>query len=265
MLVEPQWLLEHLGDPEVLIVDARRRVDYDRGHIPGAIHLNVYDYMVEDTAPAAMPGVVAHIRELLAPLGLTNQTVVWYDQVTGMRETRGLWFLLVLGYTNTAVLHGGLQAWVQEGGALSQDPVERTPGLPDLTLDPRVLATLPDVLAASQGEGPRLLDVRDPGEYTGATGSACCPRNGRIPGAAPLQWSQFMGPDGRFRPEAELRQLVEAAGLKPDEEAIVYCHRGARSANTFLALRSLGYDKVRNYPGSWHEWSHHTELPLEEG
>lgn len=263
MLTEPQWLLAHLNDPGIVIADARPAALYEAGHIPGAVNVNVYDYMITDSTPAGLARTTEEIRSLLLPLGLQDQHVVWYDEATGMRETRGLWFMLYLGYDRTTVLHGGMQAWRALGGPVSTQPAVRTPAFPATQPNPGVLATLPQVVAASQSGGARLVDVRSPREYEGTGGYACCDRQGHVPGAVLLQWDRFVGPDGRFRPLAELQALVQAAGLDPEQETVVYCHRGARSANTFLALRSLGFTRVRNFPGSWHEYAAHPELPIE--
>lgn len=263
MLTEPQWLLERLPDLNIIIADARPQAMYEAGHIPGAVNLNVYDYMITDSTPEGLTGTTEEIRSLLLPLGLQDQHVIWLDEATGMRETRGLWFLLYLGYKNTSVLHGGMNAWRALGGPVTRASTQRPPALPATQPDPSVLATLPQVAEAALGGGLRLVDVRSADEYRGTGGYPCCDRQGHVPGATLLEWSRFVGPDGRFRPLPELQALVQAAGLDPAQETVVYCHRGARSANTFLALRSLGFEKVRNFPGSWHEYAAQFDLPSE--
>ena len=106
-----------------------------------------------------------------------------------------------------------------------------------------------------------ILDTRSDGEYCGTLVRAA--RGGAVPGAVHIEWTRNLSPDGRFKPAAELRKMYEAAGVTPDREVITYCHGGYRAAHSYLALRLLGYPKVRNYIGSWKEWGDRTDLPIE--
>ena len=96
-----------------------------------------------------------------------------------------------------------------------------------------------------------LLDVRDANESAGRDKTACCARRGRIPGSVWIEWTNFLG-GGRFKEPEAIRALLAQRGVDPDSEIAPYCHRGARSANTYYALRRAGLKKVRNYIGSWH-------------
>jgi thiosulfate/3-mercaptopyruvate sulfurtransferase len=107
-----------------------------------------------------------------------------------------------------------------------------------------------------------LLDTRTEGEYAGETVRA--KRGGRIPGAVHVEWTRNLGADGAFKPAGELRSMYEQAGVTPDKEVITYCQGGYRAAHGYLALRLLGYPRVRNYTGSWKEWGDRTELPVEQ-
>ncbi len=112
-----------------------------------------------------------------------------------------------------------------------------------------------DELAARLGEpGLEILDVRTPVEYTGERGYRCDPRQGHVPGARNLAVEELLG-----RTPEEVRSLV---GLPDGAEIIAYCHSGSRSAIAAEKLRAAGYD-ARNYAGSWHEWSHRDDLPVE--
>jgi thiosulfate/3-mercaptopyruvate sulfurtransferase len=106
-----------------------------------------------------------------------------------------------------------------------------------------------------------LLDTRSDGEYCGTTVRAA--RGGAIPGAVHIEWTRNLSPDGEFKPATELRKMYEQAGVTPDREVITYCQGGYRAAHSYLALRLLGYPKVRNYIGSWKEWGDRTNLPIE--
>jgi thiosulfate/3-mercaptopyruvate sulfurtransferase len=106
--------------------------------------------------------------------------------------------------------------------------------------------------------------VRDEAEHDGLDHTACCERRGHVPGAVWIHWSEFLE-RGRFKSGEAIRALLHSRGIQEDDELAPYCHRGARSANTYWALRLAGYPQVRNYIGSWHEWSARPELPLERG
>jgi 3-mercaptopyruvate sulfurtransferase SseA len=106
-----------------------------------------------------------------------------------------------------------------------------------------------------------LLDTRSDGEYCGTVVRAN--RGGAIPGAVHLEWTRNLGPDGAFKPADELRAMYEQAGVTPDKEVVTYCQGGYRAAHAYLALRLIGYPRVRNYIGSWKEWGDREELPIE--
>jgi thiosulfate/3-mercaptopyruvate sulfurtransferase len=106
-----------------------------------------------------------------------------------------------------------------------------------------------------------IIDTRSDGEYCGTTVRA--KRGGAIPGAVHIEWTRNLEPDGRFKPAGELRHMYVNAGVTPDREVITYCQGGYRAAHTYLALRLLGYPRVRTYLGSWKEWGDREDLPIE--
>ena len=106
-----------------------------------------------------------------------------------------------------------------------------------------------------------ILDTRSDGEHNGTTVRA--KRGGAIPGAVHVEWSRNLDPDGAFKPAGELRAMYEAAGVTPDKEVVTYCQGGYRAAHGYLALRLLGYPRVRMYIGSWKEWGDRSDLPVE--
>jgi thiosulfate/3-mercaptopyruvate sulfurtransferase len=161
------------------------------------------------------------------------------------------------GHPRVATLLGGLAGWP---GELATGPVELEP-VRESSLRPNVRAfpTRQELLSRLDDEALTILDVRRPEEFTGKAGSACDPRQGHIPGAQHLEVGELFAAPGEPAPPEQIRALV---GLPEGAEIVAYCHSGSRSAIATLALRSAGYD-ARNYPGSWHEWSRHDELPLE--
>jgi thiosulfate/3-mercaptopyruvate sulfurtransferase len=124
-----------------------------------------------------------------------------------------------------------------------------------------ILATWTDVADRLKKPDVAILDTRSDEEYCGTAVRAA--RSGAIPGAVHVEWTRNLGPDGAFKPAAELRAMYEAAGVTADREVVSYCQGGYRAAHSYLALRLLGYPRLRNYLGSWREWGDRTDLPIE--
>jgi len=129
------------------------------------------------------------------------------------------------------------------------------------TPQPDTIASWRDVRDRLGKPGVVVLDTRSDGEWDGSVARAR--RGGRIPGAVHVEWSKNLGEDGAFKPASDLRAMYEQAGVTPDKEVVTYCQGGYRAAHAYLALRLLGYPKVRNYTGSWKEWGDREDLPVE--
>jgi thiosulfate/3-mercaptopyruvate sulfurtransferase len=123
------------------------------------------------------------------------------------------------------------------------------------------IATHKEVRQAIRTAGAVVLDTRSDSEYTGTVARA--KRGGAIPGAVHIEWTRNLSSSGEFKDPDELRQMYEDAGVTPDREVITYCQGGYRAAHSYLALRLLGYPRVRVYVGSWKEWGDREELPVE--
>ena len=237
----------------LLVLDLRPPEAYTAGHVPGAHHLDLWGVSLVDTDPAPLKAFMWLIEHVLQLHGVAAGTpVVVYDEQSGMRAARAFWFLEYFGHPSVRVLDGGFGAWQRAGL-----PVTREAGPPpksEWTGAPQVstIATWRDVKAAIDDPGTVLLDTRSEGEYRGTVVRA--KRGGAVPGAVHLEWTQNLAPDGSFKPASELKAMYEAAGVTPDREVITYCQGGYRAAHSYLALRLLGYPRVRNYVGSWAEW-----------
>ena len=176
-----------------------------------------------------------------------------YDEQSGIRAARAFWFLEYFGHRDVRLLDGGFGAWTHAGLPVTREAPRGGGQRMDRGRAPeRRIATWRDVQRASVSRARVLLDTRSDGEYCGTTVRAA--RGGAIPGAVHIEWTRNLGPDGEFKPAAELRAMYEEAGVTADREVITYCQGGYRAAHSYLALRLLGYPKVRNYVGSWKEW-----------
>ena len=265
LLVTPQELssmLEAAGARRPLVLDLRPPEAYVAGHVPGAIHVDLWGVSLIDTDPAPLKAFMWMIEHVLAIHGVDAALpVVVYDEQSGIRAARAFWFLEYFGHPSPRMLDGGFSAWQRSGFA-----VERDAGSPPHsdwtgTRENTRLATWKDVRNALGRGGTVLLDTRSEAEYSGTTVRA--KRGGAIPGAVNIEWTRNLTPTGEFKPAAELRQMYEDAGVTPDREVITYCQGGYRAAHSYLALRLLGYPRVRTYIGSWKEWGDRDDLPVE--
>ena len=264
-LVEPQSLLTAFTNLDGLIIDARSPEAYAAGYIPGAISVSTYDYFVPNTKPEGMRAFASQAAALYGAAGISLDTpLVVYDDDTGVRVARECWLLEYLGHRNVRLLHGGLNAWRECGGPISTEAFSSAARQFEIQHHSAGFVSA-DEITAELGHPKRVvIDVRDELEHEGLDHTACCERRGHVPGAVWIHWSAFLE-QGRFKSAEAIRALLQSRGIRADDEVVPYCHRGARSANTYWALRLAGYAQVRNYIGSWHEWSARSELPLELG
>lgn len=268
-LISARELRERLG--QVTLIDLRPAEDFAVGHIEGSRHLDLYGVSLNDSSDAPLNAFLALFRTLFGTRGVTvDRPVVIYDHETGERAARAVWLLAVLGHPEVRILDGGMAAWTASGNRPARlveapppvDPALAPPtpppfkGTPDLAL----LATRFDVDRAIGDERSVILDVRRASEYRGTEKRAR--RAGTIPGAVHVFWRDHLNEKGAFRPPGEIRDLYLARGVTPDKTIIALCHGGYRSANTLIALKSLGYPSVRNYVGAWGEWGNRDDTRI---
>jgi thiosulfate/3-mercaptopyruvate sulfurtransferase len=252
------------GDGAPLVLDLRPAHAFAEGHLEGAVHLDLWGLSLIDTDPAPLRAFLWILEHLFATRGVSDERpVVLCDESSGMRAARAFWFLEYFGHPDARVLDGGIRAWSAAGLPLTSKAVPPSETSWTGGRDETRLATWQDVHARLARPDVTILDVRTDGEFCGTTVRAA--RGGAIPGAVHLEWTRTLTDDGRFKPPDALRALFERAGVTPDREVITYCQGGYRAAHTYLALRLLGYPKVRNYLGSWREWGDRKELPIEVG
>jgi len=268
-LISARELNERLG--AVTLVDLRPAEDFALGHIPGSGHLDIYGVSLNDSAEAPLNAFLAIFRVLFGTRGVAaDRPVVIYDHESGERSARAVWLLAVLGHPDVRLLDGGTQAWIAAGGQLARvtsapapvDPAKAPPAAPPfkgkMNLD--LLATRFDVHRAIGDESAVILDVRRESEYRGTEKRAR--RAGKIPGAVHVFWREHLDARGAFRPADDIRRLYESRGVTPDKTVIPLCQGGYRSASTFIALKSLGYPRVRNYVSAWGEWGNRDDSKI---
>ncbi|GAB4351826.1 MAG: hypothetical protein Kow006_16070 [Gammaproteobacteria bacterium] len=264
LIVEPDQLEPLLDDPRIRIVDLCKPEVYQQYHLPGAAHLD-YGQIIQPRPPAMglLPDA-GRLSELFSTLGLTRgMQVVAYDDEGGGRAARLLWTLEAAGHPCYSLLNGGLHAWANERHPLTHEPAELQRTRYEVEIDDGPLASKEYVLERLGDRNVVLLDARSPAEYQGRKVFAA--RGGHIPGAVNLEWTETMDTQRnlRLKDEETLRDMLEVRGATPDKEIIVYCQTHHRSAHLYIVLKSLGYERVKAYAGSWSEWGNLPELPVE--
>jgi len=264
LIVEPAELETHLGAENLLIVDLSRPETYAQAHLPGAVHLE-YAQIVAARPPAmgVLPDA-AQLSEALGSIGATPDShIVAYDDEGGGRAARLLWTLDVIGHSRYSLLNGGLHAWTNERHPVNAQPVRRPRSSYPVTFRDGAVADKNYILEHLRDPGVVIVDARSPAEYRGENRRA--ERAGHIPGAVNFDWVNEIDRTRnlRLRPAEELKQLLSQMGVTPDKEVIAYCQTHHRSAHTYMMLKSLGYPRVRGYPGSWSEWGNSPDTPIE--
>jgi thiosulfate/3-mercaptopyruvate sulfurtransferase len=264
LLVTPKALSEMIGGAGAtppLILDLRPPEEYSAGHIPGAHHLDLWGVSLIDTDPAPLKAFMWMIEHVFQTHGVQAATpVVIYDEQSGIRAARAFWFLEYFGHSSVRLLDGGFNAWTAAGLEVTRDATPPPKSEWTGKRQEHTIATHREVRQAIRTTGAVMLDTRSDGEYSGTVVRA--KRGGAIPGAVHIEWTRNLSPSGEFKDPDELRQMYEDAGVTPDREVITYCQGGYRAAHSYLALRLLGYPRVRNYVGSWKEWGDRTDLPI---
>lgn len=269
VLVDTKWLTDHLHDPNIRIIEVDVSPEpYKNAHIPGAVFWNIFTDLLLPNLQINLDAIA--FAKLMSRSGITNDTtVVAYGSYPG---TGGwiFWLLKVFGHENVRVLNGGYQKWKLENRPLAAElstfaVTNYHVQAPDESL--RVLH--PEVQAAINHSDRILLDVRTFPEYSGEYFFDQPPkenqRTGHIPGAINIEHILTLNEDGTFKSFNELKNLYTSKGITADKEVLTYCAIGGRSGYTWFVLKYLlGYPHVRNYDGSWNEWSRLTDLPIEK-
>ncbi len=262
--------LQSLPQNERVLIDTRPSWQYLLGHIPGAVNLS--DWKEFTTRTGRVHGRINQdknfIVERLRSLGIhAKKTIVVYGDLTDKWRTDGrfFWMFEFYGFTRTALLKGGFQHWKQAGFATERGfgPNSKPSALEasDIHFNRKILADQNWIAQRLGSKDIILIDNREKHEYEGATPYGS-PRGGHIPGAVHFDWREFFKSDGTMKPREALVILLKSRDIHPSQQIVVYCTGGVRSAMAYFVFRYLGYT-VRNYDGSWWDWSYNPKLPID--
>jgi thiosulfate/3-mercaptopyruvate sulfurtransferase len=270
LLIDTETLQQNLGQAGLVILDVRGRSAYEfGGHIPGAVHSTWHDYSDPNAVPKGLLNPdLSQIEQILRRLGINQDSDVviysnpfdnWGD------EGRMFWMLEYLGHKKLRILDGGWVKWTAE-----KRPFEHGSAVPvagNFTAQPvKALSMTKDDLKLIV-RGPHaqtaILDARSLEEYLGKEMPGI-PRPGHIPSAMHVAWNLFLNKDATIKDLDVIKELLADKGLQSSQELICYCTGGVRAAWLYFILKLAGYQKVRNYPGSWWEWSRDFACPVEK-
>lgn len=271
-LVSTAWLARHLGTDSLVVLESDEDVLlYETGHIPGAIKIDWHTELNETVTRDYLDG--AGFAALMSAKGIgRDTTVVFYGDKSNWWASYAMWVFRLFGHPDVRLLDGGRALWQAEGREMTTERPEITPShYPVVERDDTGIRAFKEEVIAHLGQP--MVDVRSPLEYSGErTHMPDYPeegalRGGHIPGAQSVPWARAANEDGTFKSRAELEAIYLAEkGLAPSDDVIAYCRIGERSSHTWFVLTYLlGFDKVRNYDGSWTEWGNAVRVPIVKG
>ena len=273
VLVTTDWLADHLNDESVVIAEADENPDlYDEGHILGAVKLHWQDDLQDPVERDLVEKPT--FERLMGERGISNDTtVVLYGDRNNWFAAYAYWYLKIYGHEDVRLLDGGRQKWTDEGRELTAETPQAEQAEYSASERDESIRTYRDAVKEAIGEQTKaLVDVRSPQEFAGdliappGYEQEGAQRAGHIPTAASIPWATAVRDDGTFKSADELRELYESKGITPEKEVTAYCRIGERSAHTWFVLQELlGYEKVKNYDGSWTEWGNLVDVPIEKG
>ena len=273
VLVDIQWVVDHMNDPDVRIAEVNYdpTANYNLGHVPGAV---LFDWKKDINDPVTRNIFSKQTCEdLLQRAGVNNNTtLVLYGDFNNWFAAFAFWAFKYYGFKDLRLMNGGRKKWLEEDRPITKDiPQYQRGNFKATEPDKSIRVFLNQMKEALDKENIAMVDVRSPKEFTGEIlappeyPTEHAQRGGHIPGASNIPWSQAVKDDGTFKSTEELKQIYQSKGIVPDKEIIAYCRIGERSSHTWFVLKYLlGYPNVKNYDGSWTEWGNIVDNPIEK-
>lgn len=256
MLISTTELEKNLNNKDLLLIDTRSSKEYFEGHIPGAVNLDLFAFHWIDTSKQGIESFNIQTLKILSFVGVTpEKMVVFYDDISGMLAARGVWLLMYFSHPQVLMLDGGIKKWKNENLPLETKSNQYKPSKYSGKINPELIAGFEFI--KENLNHLKIIDVRTPEEYNGSVLRAA--RGGHIPNSINIDWNYNVKDDGTMKKDEDLSKLYD---LPLDTPIITYCQGAYRAANTFLALKKIGFKNVKVYLGSWGEWGNKLELPV---
>jgi thiosulfate/3-mercaptopyruvate sulfurtransferase len=261
LLISSQDLYKLINNQDnTIIIDARPFSEYKRGHVPGAINIDLFQLHWFDTTKRGMKDFNRQSRLLLSNIGIRRESiVVFYDNISGISAARGVWLLLYFSQTNVSMLDGGFEKWKNENYPIETKSNPLKHSRFEGKVHTNVIADAGEVKESIYRKGVVIVDARSRQEYLGSEIRAA--RGGHITSAVNIDWTSNIQ-NGIFKSKEKLLNVYSR--IPKDAKIITYCHGGYRAAHAFLTLKLIGYKNVKMYLGSWAEWGNSVDLPVED-